>query len=469
MKQEVETLQRRIQELEGQLQALQDSAAPPVSLDSLQRVIRDTGRIAKVGGWHVDLTTGAVTWTNETFDIFELDNGNNNIPAIEDAFAYYPGVSKEIIQTAVQRAIEIGEKYDVVVQFLTAKGNPRWIRTFGEPTWAEGRVVAISGAIQDVTDLKNYELEIEQHRNYLEDLVEQRTQQLQEEKEKVIQAHFDVQQRQELLSMVLNNVDALVYMTDLEGKYLYLNRKAADFLNTSQEQALGKAIHEIIPQVHAEQVTKMDNQALSTGYVQSGEENFLDAGGESRHYWSTKIPILSRSGEVHSLIGISTDITRLSTTDTLTGANNRRVLNIELEKSFSNLKRRHRPFCVILSDIDHFKKINDTHGHLQGDQTLIVVAKHLQSAMRPTDVLGRWGGEEFLMICQETTLEGAGALAERLRQTVERCAQELGFAVSMSLGVAEGQLDDANSQAVVERADQRLYQAKEGGRNRVCC
>jgi diguanylate cyclase (GGDEF)-like protein len=127
---------------------------------------------------------------------------------------------------------------------------------------------------------------------------------------------------------------------------------------------------------------------------------------------------------------------------------------------------------VLLLDLDHFKRVNDTHGHRVGDSVLQVVADTLRASLRATDIAGRYGGEEFLVVLPQTDLAGAGVLAERVRVAIEETAIDVGGAeplsVTVSVGVAA--LDEAarSAEQLVERADAALYGAKDAGRNRVC-
>ncbi len=159
--------------------------------------------------------------------------------------------------------------------------------------------------------------------------------------------------------------------------------------------------------------------------------------------------------------------------DGLTGLHNRRWLNDKLPRLVSRYQRDENPLCIFMLDVDHFKKFNDTYGHIAGDEVLSAVARELMDNLRPTDLGARYGGEEFLVILPNTTLDGAKAAAERMREAVAARAVEIGDgrtlpAVTVSLGIAEAGPGD-NAESLTERADSALYQAKESGRNRVVC
>lgn len=160
----------------------------------------------------------------------------------------------------------------------------------------------------------------------------------------------------------------------------------------------------------------------------------------------------------------------MALTDALTGLYNRRGLFEIGRLEFSRARHSNRSFSAIMVDIDHFKRINDLHGHAIGDQALQGLAGHLQGVTRDVDIVGRYGGEEFVFLLSETPLEAAREMAERLRRTVEEAAIPTdidGLRMTISLGVAAYTPDTPDLETLIARADQALYAAKHKGRNRV--
>ena len=160
----------------------------------------------------------------------------------------------------------------------------------------------------------------------------------------------------------------------------------------------------------------------------------------------------------------------LSRTDRLTGLNNRGYWEERLKEEFARNKRSHEPSSLVIFDIDHFKKINDTYGHAVGDDAIRYIAQELKTHAREVDICGRYGGEEFTVIMPNTSVAGAEVFCERLRETVAENVlssdgHQLSFTISLGICELTDKVDSAHSWLV--NADAALYEAKEGGRNRT--
>lgn len=162
-------------------------------------------------------------------------------------------------------------------------------------------------------------------------------------------------------------------------------------------------------------------------------------------------------------------IKEMSIHDDLTGVYNRRHLMELLEHEHHRISRGGARFSVAMLDIDHFKSVNDTHGHLTGDEVLKAVSDVIRSSLRSADFCGRYGGEEFLLVMTQTNINGALLCAERIRSTIEQNRfpnMGVDFRVTVSLGVTE-YTGKEDIPTMIARADKALYRAKESGRNRV--
>ena len=183
-----------------------------------------------------------------------------------------------------------------------------------------------------------------------------------------------------------------------------------------------------------------------------------------------QLRIVNQMREIHSL----------SVTDVLTGIGNRRHFNTQLDQEWKRALRQQKPISFLVMDIDHFKKYNDTYGHLQGDIILKSVAGLIKDGVaRPTDITARWGGEEFAVILPDTPFSGAMIVAENLRKKIEEASFELAVGdktldthVTISIGVHSliPEMDGGGCtlDKFVSDTDKALYHAKQTGRNKVC-
>ena len=156
----------------------------------------------------------------------------------------------------------------------------------------------------------------------------------------------------------------------------------------------------------------------------------------------------------------------LAMRDSLTGAMMRRVLIDASEQELARCRRHGRSMALLMLDIDHFKAINDTHGHQTGDRVLVDVVQRISALLRRPDLLARFGGEEFVLLLPETTEEEAVAVAGRIRAAVAAPVEGLP-AITVSIGVTTNRADEARVDTLLSRADRALYKAKVGGRDRV--
>jgi diguanylate cyclase (GGDEF)-like protein/PAS domain S-box-containing protein len=209
----------------------------------------------------------------------------------------------------------------------------------------------------------------------------------------------------------------------------------------------------------------------------------LNYAKDGRPYWLDMniVPLSDESGAITHFVAIERDITAqkaaeselsgLASTDELTGLLNRRVFRAELGREIARALRYRQPLALVAVDLDHFKRINDEHGHDAGDAVLVGFAQLARRTVRQVDLICRMGGEEFDILLPNTILEGAVLLAERLaqelRQAKFRCGDaEIGVTASFGVATLSGPEDTVDG--ILKRADQAMYAAKLAGRDRVC-
>jgi diguanylate cyclase (GGDEF)-like protein len=221
-------------------------------------------------------------------------------------------------------------------------------------------------------------------------------------------------------------------------------------------------------------------QTLRDGERREVEEMFIHSSGQRVPVHLTVTPMLENGQLVGAEVvfqdislrkAMEQELQRLATTDSLTGLPNRRHFMEQLEYELARIKRFGKPASLLMLDLDHFKRVNDTYGHAAGDAVLRHFAELAQTSLREIDLIGRLGGEEFGVLLPGTTQPGAIELAERLREAVAAApvmAGEHQIPVTVSIGIAEFDPTDPHPDDILARADVALYKAKESGRNRVC-
>ena len=295
----------------------------------------------------------------------------------------------------------------------------------------------------------------------------------------LMSAHAELKESEERFSLFMDTLPAAVFIKDAESTTLYCNRYMLDIIGA--QRWLGKNVHDIFPKEVATKMIADDKLSLSVGHV-IVEEDVPGADGVIRSYQTHKFAI-PRQGMPALLGGIAIDVSErkraelelqtlnarleiLATTDQLSGLANRRSLNDKLHHEMDLFGRYGNVFSVILLDIDHFKSVNDRYGHQAGDRVISQFGGLLTGNVRTVDTPGRWGGEEFLIICPGTNETGAIELAEMMRRRVEQHDFGLPIGVTASFGVASSR-PGLGTDELMKSVDDALYEAKEK-RNSVC-
>lgn len=198
--------------------------------------------------------------------------------------------------------------------------------------------------------------------------------------------------------------------------------------------------------------------------------NFKDTFGFPIQLLRTVLAIVSMIAviEVLNIFSLEADLKlkKLASIDSLTGIFNRMKFDEHLLHEISNSRRYHHPLSIIMLDIDYFKKINDTYGHIEGDFTLKIIADIIKKNIRESDIYARWGGEEFVILMPNTTQKESMVFADRLRMEIEVFDFKNIGPVTASFGVAQSQKEEP-VHSFMKRVDDALYQSKKAGRNRV--
>ena len=299
---------------------------------------------------------------------------------------------------------------------------------------------------------------------------------------------------------LLQNIDVGLIVVDRDYRVCACNAFIQNHRGVSGDQIRDQSLFDVFAELPREWFARkldtvflLDNRAFTVWEQRPHLFRFASyrpVTGESRLMFQnlSLIPLKSLSGEVEYVGIVVSDVTELavsrrhladanerlsalSRADGLTGLYNRRHWQERLDEEVLRVQRQPRPLSLLMFDLDHFKRVNDRHGHLTGDEVLRAVGELVHTTLRRTDVAGRYGGEEFAVLLPDTTLEGATLVAERLREGAEALrvtAGEASIALTISLGVAEWHAGMADGAALVAAADEALYDAKRSGRNRIC-
>jgi diguanylate cyclase (GGDEF)-like protein/hemerythrin-like metal-binding protein/PAS domain S-box-containing protein len=295
--------------------------------------------------------------------------------------------------------------------------------------------------------------------------------------------------------LISDHTPALMWVADVAGERGFVNRSWTDFVGIAPDSTADTDWRDFIHPDDRSAYLELLHQLPVAPQPAETEYRLRRHDGQYHWFLEKILPRIDSGNVFMGLIASATDIStikqaeallsranqeleqevahrtaqleQLMLTDPLTGVGNRRLLTKRLEEETLRAHRYQRPFCAIFFDLDHFKRINDLYGHAAGDAVLTGVASILRACLRDCDLLGRFGGEEFVVILPETSIQDAVQIAERMRCGVaDMRLPMIPKTITVSAGVAEWMRGETG-EVLLERSDRALYQAKEAGRN--CC
>jgi len=288
----------------------------------------------------------------------------------------------------------------------------------------------------------------------------------------------------QLCTSILAASEDGVVIIDESHAIVYYNDGAKRIFGHTAEEALGQPLDLLLPErFHVHHDMHIDEFSASPattrpmgqrsrqifGKRKDGSEfvcsvAIFKLGGKSSRYFASVVRDISENKKTEE------ELLRLAATDPLTGAFNRREFTALADREALRAGRYRHALSILMLDLDHFKKLNDTYGHAAGDKALQRFTTLCCNALRNVDIFGRWGGEEFVALLPETTADGAAIIAERLRKMVADTVVNFNdhkITFTVSIGIAQYRDGENSVDAPLSRADQAVYDAKKAGRNKV--
>ena len=265
----------QVREILGVTQDVTDRKKAEKRLRFQNDILKGTGRIAKVGGWSLEVASGEVFWTDEIARIHDLDESYR--PSLESSFDFYPRRSKEVLERATREAINRNKPYDLELELLTAKGVRKWVRTICDPVVENGKVVRLHGSYQDITERITANQALDHERN--------------------------------LLRVILGVLPDLIWLKDGDGLYRFCNGRYEKLLGKKETQIVGRTDFDLSPRKNAERARALDLQTLDsrTRFVTEEWREFADGHKELQEI--LRVPIHDPAGELIGILGIGRDIT----------------------------------------------------------------------------------------------------------------------------------------------------------------
>lgn len=444
-----DNLQQNFQEAYGELSKLNEELESTVakrtaSLEHINNLFAEAQALTGLGNWEWNIQENTIHWSNEIYRIFGLRP--QEFAATYDAFINTVHIAdRDKVRHAVSNALENSEEYSIRHRIVRPDSTVRIVEEHGTVYKDDdGTPIRMVGTIHDITERSKHESELS------------------------------------LQSNVLNAVSDSILVHRTDGTFVYLNEAACQSRGYERDELMAKRVQEldyhdskISDEVYQENMESIQKQMQEKGEA-SFEVSHISKQGKviplevrSKLIDEDGEPlVISISRDISDRIEMQRELEKLASTDKLTGTYNRYFFDTVLNKELERVNRYRMALTLIMLDIDHFKEINDNHGHTVGDAVLTKIATIVGNELRKSDIFARWGGEEFMILCPETGLDSGLVLAEKLRQIISATTFDTAGNVTSSFGVTSYQHSESVDM-FIKRVDELLYRAKISGRNRV--
>lgn len=419
-------------------------------LETLSNLLEESQRIAKLGGWALDVASEELVWTNETYRIHDTSPEEFN-PTVDAGLSYFLPESREIISAALNEAITNGKSYDLELQTFTTKGRKIYVRTTCQVTRNNGKTIKLTGIFQDITERKHVENKLKES--------------------------------EERLSLAMKGSQDGLWDWNLLTDTVYFSPRWKNMLGYAENE-IENSFESWERLLHPED---LDEALSKIEYFISSKVNKYESEFRMQHKDGHYLNILSRAfavegldGKVTRFVGTHVDITERekiektlkhqSTHDDLTGLINRSEFERRMDQLLADAKDNNQTHALCYMDLDQFKVVNDTCGHMAGDEMLKQLSSELQEVVRSGDTLARLGGDEFGILLEKCSLDNASRLTNVIQAKVRDyilAFEGRSFRISASMGLVPITATTLNSTELLKSADAACYMAKDKGRNRI--
>ncbi len=415
----------------------------------LNLLVEATHSIARVGGWDADIANAKDFWTDGMYGILETSPEQYS-PSPATSGRFFTARARALIKASYADVVNQPKTHDLEFEMITAKGRCIWVHSMGSTTWENGRAVRRTAMLQDITERKRADA-----------------------------AWRESEQRWKL---ALESTGDGVWDWHMQSGQEFFSKRLLEMYGYGENE-LQPDPDELDSRTHPDDRAQLerDRQDHFDGITPTySNEHRVRCKDGSWKWILSRGMVIDRDaqGKPLRMIGTHTDITarkdshaviwRQAHFDALTGLPNRSTLRERLEHEIRKRKSDARQLAVLFIDLDHFKEVNDTLGHDQGDRLLIETARRLRECVRESDTVARMGGDEFTIVLTDLSdAQDTERILQKLLHALE-AAFELGTEqvfVTASIGVTLYPTDASNIEDLLKNADQALYVAKEAGRN----
>lgn len=415
--------------------------------------LNETQRLAHLGSWELDLVNNDLKWSDEIYRIFELEP--TQFGALYQAFldTVHPD-DRELVNRAYTESVRNRIPYDIVHRLRMKDGRVKYVHERGETFYDEaGRPLRSLGTVQDITGHK--------------------------------QAEDALFREKERAQVTLQSIGDAVVTTDAHGLVTYLNPAAERLTGWANDEARSQPLLRIFNAIHEDTREARECPALQALRERriielSAHTLLIRRDGVEFAVEDSAAPIFNRAGDIIGAVLVFRDVShsRMLTNqiayharhDALTGLLNRREFELRLNQALESARNEGKHHAVCYLDLDQLKMVNDTCGHVAGDELLKQLSARLHKHIRENDVLARFGGDEFTVLLEGCPPDKACEIAESLRTVVNESRFAWGdksFEISASVGLVPVGSDSGSAGDILAAADSACYVAKYQGRNRV--